>query len=61
MAGTTLTVKFSCRAVYSGSVSERHGRKQGGGVAIEVRLVLRDEVGANQKEMFAQREVDRKL
>ena len=30
-------------------------------MAVEVRLVLGNEVGANQEEMFAQREVDRKL
>ena len=61
MAGATLTVKCSRRAIYSCSIAERHGRKQGGGVPVEVSLVLGDEVGANQEEMFAQREVDRKL
>ena len=61
MAGATLTVKFSRRAIYSCAIAERHGRKQGGGVPVEVSLVLEDEVGANQEEMFAQHEIDRKL
>ena len=61
MAGATLTVKFSRRAIYSCLIAERHGRKQGGGVPVKVSLVLEDEVGANQEEMFAQRERDGEL
>ena len=61
VAGAALAEEFARRAVYSGAIAEGHGRKQGGGVPIEVRSVLRDEMRANNEEAFAQRERDGEL
>ena len=61
VAGAALAEEFARRVVYSGAIAERHGRKEGGGVPIEVRSVLRDEMRANNEETFAQRERDGEL
>ena len=61
VAGAALTEEFARRAVYSGAIAECHGGKQGGGVPVEMRLGLGDEVGANKEEAFAQCEGDREL
>ena len=61
VAGAALAEEFARRVVYSGAIAERHGRKEGGGVPIEVRSVLRDEMRANKEETFAQRERDGEL
>lgn len=53
--------ELACGSVDIGAIAERHGRKQGGGVPIEVRSVLRDEMRANNEETFAQRERDGEL
>lgn len=61
VAGAALAEELACGSVNIGAIAERHGRKQGGGVPIEVRSVLRDEVRANNEETFAQRERDGEL
>ena len=61
VAGAALAEELACGSVDIGAIAERHGRKQGGGVPIEVRSVLRDEMRANKEETFAQCERDGEL
>ena len=49
VAGAALAEELACGSVDIGAIAERHGRKQGGGVPIEVRSVVVREMRANMR------------